>query len=337
MNLEENFSIKELTTLKVGGEARYFGVLRSASDIEEAQAFAKQKRLPVFVLGGGSNVVASSGTIDALVLKNEIFGKEILEETENSVLIKVGAGEDWDEFVAFCVERGFIGVEALSAIPGTVGGSPIQNIGAYGSEASHVIDSVEVFDMEDSLLKIFSKEDCDFSYRDSVFKKNLGKFVVANVTFRLSKNTDINIPDYPGVKENLNTEKPNLFDIRQTIIKIRGSKLPDPKVVPNVGSFFKNPIVSIEEFEKIKEEYPDIKNFSAGKGYIKIPAGWLIEAAGLKGSSFGKVGTYKNNALVLVNEGDATFEDIIEAQEKIKEAVKEKFGIELEREPILIK
>ena len=339
MVIEENVSLREFTTFKVGGKAKYFARLKNKSEVPELIDFAKEKALPIFVLGGGSNIIVSDEDLVMLVIKNEILCREILSESESEVLLSVGAGENWDEFVGFCVERGFVGVEALSAIPGTVGGAPIQNIGAYGAEAKNIIDSVVVYDIEEGDYKTLSNIDCEFGYRDSVFKKNPGKYLVFEVVFKLGKNSPVPTPDYPGVSDQLKEKditEPSLADIRMVITEIRSNKLPDPWVIPNVGSFFKNPIVSRDVFEKIKNDFPNIKYFEALNG-VKIPAGWLIETAGLKGISFGPVGTYKNNAMVLVNNGDAGFGDIRNAEDKIRTAVKEKFGILLEREPIEIK
>lgn len=336
VKIEENILLAPFTTFKIGGQAKFFARLKNKEDVVELVTFAKGKNLPTAVLGGGSNVIVSADDLNALVIKNEILGKEIIEEDGAHVLISVGAGESWDELVAFAVEHGFAGIEALSAIPGTVGGAPIQNIGAYGAEVSSVIDVVSVYDTLERAFKDFTKEECDFSYRESVFKRELGRFIIINVTFVLKKKSVASVPDYPGVKEAIQGEDASLRQIREAIIKIRGSKLPSPSIVPNVGSFFKNPIVSKSVFEKIKESWPNMKSFSAGENLVKIPAGWLIEAAGLKDLNFGQVSTYKNNAVVLVNNGAATFQDVLKAEEMIKLTVKDKFGIELEREPIII-
>lgn len=338
MKIEENILLRDFTTFKVGGCAKYFSKLKNKSEISGLVNFGKEKGLPIFILGGGSNIIVSDGELPMLVIKNEILGQEILSEDGGGVLISVGAGENWDELVAFCVERGFIGIEALSAIPGTVGGAPIQNIGAYGAEAKDVIDYVSVYDIEEEVFKTFSNKECEFNYRDSIFKKFPGKYVVLEVIFKLHKNVPIKIPSYPGVAEKLKEKKitnPSLFYIREVITEIRANKLPDPWIIPNVGSFFKNPVVSQEVFENIKNKFPDVKYFQVEERF-KIPAGWLIETAGLKGANFGAVGTYKNNAMVLVNNGGARFQDIYTAEENIRNTIREKFGIMLEREPIVV-
>lgn len=334
----QDVELKELTTFKVGGRAAYFVKLKNKSEIAELVKFAKEKSLPIFILGGGSNILVSDEPLQALVIKIEILGREIINETGEDALMAVGAGENWDEFVEFCVEHGFAGIEALSAIPGTVGGAPIQNIGAYGAEASQTIDSVTVYDIEDDDFKTLSVSECEFGYRDSLFKQKSGRFVVLEVAFALKKNTEVVTPDYPGVADKLkekNIISPTLANIRSVVVEIRATKLPDPRIIPNVGSFFKNPVVSRETFETVRSNFPNVKYFEILDG-IKIPAGWLIETAGLKGADFGAVGTYKNNAMVLVNNGRASFQDVLEAQEKIIGVIKEKFGIVLEREPIVI-
>ncbi len=338
LEILENIELKNYTTFKVGGKARFFVRLKNKSEILEMVKFAKENSIAIFILGGGSNIIVSDKDLNILVIKNEILGREILSEDDSEVIVSVGAGENWDEFTGFCVERGFSGIEALSAIPGTVGGAPIQNIGAYGAEAGNTIESVLVYNTEKEDFETLSNLDCKFSYRDSVFKKFPGKFIVLEVVFKLYKNQEVVVPNYPGVMEKLlekNILNPKLADVRQIITEIRANKLPDPKLIPNVGSFFKNPIVSRETFEGLRSKFPSIKYFEAGIDF-KIPAGWLIETAGLKGADLGKVRTYQNNALVLVNNGEANTEDVLVAQEKITSIIEDKFGIKLEREPILV-
>lgn len=336
MIIEKNISLKPHTTFKIGGEAKFFVKLKNISEIEKIITLKEEENLPIFVLGGGSNIIVSDDKLNLIVVKNEILGKEIISEEKDFVILKIGAGENWDDFVLYCAQNNFSGLEALSLIPGTVGGAPIQNIGAYGEEVGNLIESVEVYDTLDKKFKNFSKKDCEFSYRDSIFKKNPNRYIVLYVLFKLFKNKEIKIPDYPGVKDFLNFPNVTIKDIRETIIKIRSSKLPDPKIIPNVGSFFKNPIVSKIFFEELKEKYPDIKFFNSGDEF-KIPAGWLLEKAGLKGKSFEKISVYENNALVLVNKNDGTFEEVLKTKNEIIEKIKENFGITLEMEPVVIK
>lgn len=362
--IQEYVDIKDYSTLHIGGQFRYFTVISSTSDLASICVIAHTDSKKIFILGGGSNIVFSDGVIDIFAIKIEIKGFEIVKETDEYSIIKIGAGELWDKIVEKTVKMNLRGLEALSAIPGTVGATPVQNVGAYGAEVKDTIIEVEVFDIKDNKIKIISNKDCKFGYRDSIFKNEAkGKYVITSVTYRLEKELFKNssgkvlgrggqkpVPDhfhknfskallYPGVMKYFEEREiinPNLAQIREAIIYIRSEKLPDPKEIPNVGSFFKNPIVPNEIATKIKKEFPDAKFFQVSDNLIKIPAGWLIENAGLKGKSFGKISVYNKNALVLVNTKDATFEDIIYTRNEIIKTVKEKFGIILEQEPEII-
>lgn len=343
IDIKENVNIKDYTTLKIGGQFRYFVEINKVQDFPQFYAIAlengKYKNLPVFILGGGSNIIFPDGVLEALVLKINILGFEIVNTNDDFLDIKVGAGENWDNFVSKTVEMNLSGVEALSAIPGTVGATPVQNVGAYGSEVKDTIVEVEVFDTQDKNIKILNNKDCKFDYRDSIFKnESKGRYIITNVVYRLSKFLP-RIPDYPGVKRYLidnNINNPHLKEIREAIIYIRSEKLPNPKEIPNVGSFFKNPIIEKELSMKMKNQYDGLTTFPADKGKVKIPAGWLIENAGLKGKSFGKISVYDKNALVLVNNGNATKDDLMKAKNEIVKIVQEKFGITLEQEPEMI-
>lgn len=336
MIVGEYIESKQYCTLRVGGQFRYFATLTSADQLPWATAFAQEKSVPLFVLGGGSNIVFSEGVLNALVLKIEIEGFDVIEDTDTATIVRVGAGMSWDAFVARTVALGVSGVEALSAIPGTVGATPVQNVGAYGQEVATTIVSVGVFDTTDRTVKVLSASECMFSYRDSVFKTLEGKrYIITNVTFKLSKGK-ATIPAYPGVAEyfaTMSIEVPTLLQIREAIISIRSKKLPNPKEIANVGSFFKNPIVDISKGEAIQKEYSTVRLFPVDDHTVKIPAGWLIEQAGLKGYDFGSVCVYAQNALVLVNKGNASTEDIVHARNYIIEKVEQKFGIRLEQEP----
>ncbi|MFA5838982.1 MAG: UDP-N-acetylmuramate dehydrogenase, partial [Candidatus Paceibacterota bacterium] len=345
VKIREYVDIKGYSTMKIGGQFRYFTVISSIQDLASvcaiAQTDARYKNIPIFVLGEGSNIVFSDGVLDVMALKIEIKGFEIVSEGQDYINIKVGAGEIWDEIVSRTVEMGLSGFESLSAIPGTVGATPVQNVGAYGAEVKDTILEVEVFDIKKGIISKILNKDCKFGYRDSIFKHELkGKYVITAVTYRLNKVTSPEIPftrssdeggrvarpspkgflvslsqalSYPGIKryfiEN-NINNPTLKQIRDTIIDIRNSKLPNPKEIPNVGSFFKNPILSKESFLAISRTYGKIPYFDVEKdkttmqNLVKIPAGWLIENAGLKGKLFGKVSVYDKNALVLVNNGN---------------------------------
>ncbi len=341
--MEEHVDIKNYSTLRVGGQFRYFCVVLSADDLISvcavAQTDMRYKDIPIFMLGGGSNIVFSDGVLNVIALKIEIKGFEVVNNTNEYTDIKVGAGEIWDEIVEKTVGMNLSGLESLSAIPGTVGASPVQNIGAYGAEAKDTIQEVEVFDIKRGNISTISNKDCKFGYRDSIFKNEAkGKYVITSVTYRLLK-IKPKIPDYPGVIkyfENRKIENPSLKQIREAILNIRSEKLPNPKDTPNVGSFFKNPIVLNEIAYKILEEFPNAKFFALKDDLTKIPAGWLIENAGLKGESFGNVSINNKNALVLVNKGNATSEDIIKTRNEIIKIVKDKFGITLEQEPEIV-
>lgn len=365
MKIQEYVDIRDYGTLHVGGQFRYFTIVSSVSDLVSVCTIALKEGKKILILGGGSNIVFSDGIIDVLAIKIEIKGFEIIKETGGNILIKVGAGEIWDELVVKTVDMNLSGLEALSFIPGTVGATPVQNVGAYGSEVKDTILEVEVFDIKENKIKTLSNKDCKFSYRDSIFKNEAkGKYVITSVTYRLEKELLKNssekvlgrggrepVPDhfhknfskallYPGVMkyfEDKKIENPSLKQIREAIIYIRKEKLPNPKEIPNVGSFFKNPIVSRQKLSHLSGQVNEkVPSFDMENDMVKISAGWLIENAGLKGKSFGKVSVYDKNALVLVNTQDATFEDIISTRNEIIKIVNEKFGIILEQEPEII-
>ena len=364
VKIQEYVDIKDYSTLRVGGQFRYFVKIENKEDLQEVCHFAQENNISVFVLGGGSNVVFSDGTLNVVALKIEIKGFELINSTDEYTDIKIGAGEIWDEIVEKTVEMDLSGLESLSAIPGTVGASPVQNIGAYGSEVKDTILEVEAYKIETGEIITFLNSDCKFGYRDSIFKGEAkGKYIITAVTFRLGKGPEKNssekvlgrggrepVPDhfhnnfspalsYPGVLkyfEKVGIENPDLKQIRNAIIEIRKEKLPNPKEIPNVGSFFKNPIVPNKIAISIKETYPDAKFFPIDDNLTKVPAGWLIENSGLKGTSFSHISVYDKNALVLVNIDNATSQDIISARDQIIKIVFDKFGITLEQEPEII-
>lgn len=339
LEIQEYVNIKDFSTLKVGGQFRYFINIENTDDLKKAIEFSKKENVPIFFLGGGSNIVFRDGILDVVALKINIKGFEILNENDLYIDIKVGAGEVWDNIVERAVNLNLCGIEALSFIPGTVGATPVQNVGAYGSEVKDTIVGVEVFNIKNGDISHLSNIDCKFGYRDSIFKNEArGQYVIISVTYRLTKSLP-SIPNYPGVIkyfEDREINNPTLKEVRDAIIYIRKEKLPDPKEIPNTGSFFKNPIVKNDVALKIKEEFPEARFFPVDDNHTKVPAGWLIENSGLKGRAFGKVSVYDKNALVLVNTKDASFEDIISARDEIIKIVKDKFGIILEQEPEII-
>ena len=339
MKILENVSLKELTTFKVGGRARYFCEAKNLTEVAKAVDFAKKNKLPVFILGGGSNILFSSEGFYGLVIKMDILGIEFKELGRNRVEVKVGAGESWDYLVSLVTEKGLSGLENLSLIPGTVGAAPVQNIGAYGVEVASVISFVEIFDRKTAETKILNKKTCRFNYRQSIFQTPAGKnFIIIRVGFLLNKSKKKKPfkTDYPDVQEWLKREKisaPTIADIRQGIVEIRTKKLPNLAEVGTVGSFFKNPIISNVQFKKFKVMFPDLPGVVMGKNKVKIFLAWVLDKmCGLKGFSIGKVGLHKNQPLVIVNYGGATAEEIKLFAEKIAAVVKEKTGLVIERE-----
>ena len=340
MEIEEFANISQHTTFRMGPIVRYFAVVKTMEDLKYGCNFARSKNLSLFILGSGSNIIFSqSNVFDALVLKLELPGFVVVEENGNDVLIKIGAGEIWDNVVKRSVEMGLWGIEAMSWIPGTVGATPIQNVGAYGTEIADVLICLELYEVATGEVREFSREQCKFSYRDSIFKHEAkDKFIITSITVRLSKKPGV-APDYPGVKkyfEEKGISNPTLQQIRQAIIDIRNVKLPDPREIASVGSFFKNPFVNESHYEKLKQSHPNIVAFPVEGGGYKIGAGWMLETLGLKGQRMGNLQLYPNNALVMTNNGGATFTELESVVNDIKIKAKEMFGIELEIEPTVI-
>lgn len=329
--IQHDVNLTSYNTLHIEAKADSF---LSITSREQLVSFFKESRDEfdeLFVLGGGSNILFADN-FEGLILHIAIKGREVVEETDEYIRLKIGAGENWHETVRYCVENGWGGIENLSLIPGTVGAAPIQNIGAYGVELKEVFQSLEAVEVKTGNLKTFHKKDCRFGYRDSIFKNELkGKFVVTGVTLTLSKNPEINT-SYGAISRELerrDIQDPTIADISQVVMDIRNSKLPNPDELGNAGSFFKNPIVSRQKYEQLKMKYPSIPGYELNAIETKIPAGWLIEEAGLKGLKLGNAGTYKQQALVIVNHGGATGEEVVELSDKIRSSVEDKFGIEL--------
>lgn len=326
-----NVDLKPYNTLNVAARARYFASVKSESQLKMILRHPKTENFKTLVLGGGSNVLFVDD-FDGLVLHIEIEGREVLRETEEHIWLRIGAGENWHQTVRYCVEKGWGGIENLSLIPGTVGAAPIQNIGAYGVELQEVFESLQAIDIEGREVRTYEKEHCEFGYRDSIFKGELkGVVIVTNVVLRLSKNPELNT-SYGAIQSEIKKRdiiNPTIRDISDIVIDIRNSKLPNPGSLGNAGSFFKNPVVDDRVYKQIKEEYPEAPGYDMGDGKTKVPAGWLIEEAGWKGKVVGNTGTYKQQALVIVNHGGATGREILNLAESIKESVKDKFGIAL--------
>jgi len=334
MNVSKNISLKPYNTFGIDVKAKFFSEIRSELQLKKILSFHEFNSIPKLIIGGGSNILLTKD-FDGLVLKISIPEIEIISEDEETVTVKAGAGIIWHALVLFCIERNFGGIENLSLIPGTVGAAPIQNIGAYGQELKDVFENLGGFFLSNSKSAMFTKEECRFGYRNSIFKNELkDKFIITHVTIRLSKNPVVNI-EYGNVKNEIERMRLNNIGIKEVsdiICRIRLSKLPDPAKIGNAGSFFKNPEISEERFLQLKEKYNDIAGFNLGNSKVKVPAGWLIESCGWKGKVVGNTGAHSKQALVLVNYGDATGQEILNLSREIKESVFQKFGIELREE-----
>ncbi|MDA7549883.1 UDP-N-acetylmuramate dehydrogenase [Flavobacteriaceae bacterium] len=333
MHIEEHKSLKDYNTFNIQATARYFSSIGSIEDLK--LALQSNIHPDIFILGGGSNMLLTKN-IEALVLHINLKGIKIISEDRNSVVLNVMAGENWHEFVQYCIKNNYGGVENLSLIPGNVGTAPIQNIGAYGVELKDVFLDCNTLSIADQSEKKFTKEECKFAYRNSIFKhQKKGKYIITNVTFKLTKNNHRTIIEYGSIKqelENSNIHHPSIKDISEVIIKIRESKLPNPNEIGNSGSFFKNPTINNIEFEKFYKNFPTAPFYKLSEFEYKIPAGWLIEKSGFKGQRDGDAGVHKNQALVLVNHGNASGKEILELAEKIQTKVKQDFGILIEPE-----
>ncbi len=340
MRIQENISLKHYNTFGIDAKARYFSHFSSTDELLE---LATNYQLPstnhkLLVLGGGSNILFTKD-FDGLILKNEIKGIKLVKEDETFYYVQASAGENWHGFVLHCISNNFAGVENLSLIPGNVGASPMQNIGAYGVEIRDVFQALEAFNIKEKTVVQFNAEDCAFGYRESVFKRKYkDAFVILNVTFCLRKQPVFNT-SYGAIEQELdkmNIKELSIQAISQAVINIRSSKLPDPNVIGNAGSFFKNPTISNTAFAELKKLFPNIVGYATGEQQTKVAAGWLIEQCGWKGYRSGDAGCHAKQALVLVNYGNAAGEEVYNLSTKIIESVKGKFGIELEREVNII-
>ena len=331
--LSENVSLKKHNTFGVDAKARWFAEIQSEQDLIDLFTDPKVQALPLLVIGGGSNLLFTQDVEGLVVWMNN---KGIVHREEaDSVLVTAAAGEVWNDLVNYTVNHGFAGMENLSLIPGTVGASPVQNIGAYGVELDTIFDSCRAFEIKTGRFKTFSKGECGFSYRESIFKQELkGRFIITEVTYRLKKSAEIN-SSYGAIQDELTKRgihHPSIKDISEVVSAIRVSKLPDPSTIGNAGSFFKNPIIPLSQFRQLQSSFPDIVHYPAGADKIKLAAGWLIEQCGWKGKIQGNTGTWKNQALVLVNHGNASGKEVFEFSEQIIQSVYQRFKVRLERE-----
>jgi len=336
MIIQNNISLKPYNTFGIDANAKQFVEITDTAQISELHS--NNLLNDIFVIGFGSNMLLTSD-IDKLVLKISTKGKEIISESNNKVIVKAAAGEDWPEFVLWSIDKGLYGLENLSKIPGNVGTSPIQNIGAYGTEIKDTFYKLEAFEIATGKTKTFYNADCNFGYRESIFKKEeKGKYIITDVYFELEKQGELNL-SYGAIKSKLEEKgitNPTPKDVSDCVIEIRKSKLPDPKEIGNSGSFFKNPVISADTFNVIKQKYPDAPSYTLENGNIKVPAGWLIEKSGWKGYRKGDAGVHEKQALVLVNYGNAKGKEILDLANEIRQDISDKFGIDLEIEVNII-
>jgi len=337
MLIQENFNLKNFNTFHVSAHARYFSEILSIDDILEALAFSQQKNIPFMIIGQGSNLLFKKD-YTGLIIELNIKGIELINEDEDHYYVNAQCGENWHQFVLHCLQEGYYGLENLSLIPGTVGAAPVQNIGAYGVELSEFLHKLEALEIASGKLTQFNKDDCQLSYRQSIFKTELKDlYVITNVTFKLLKQAKLNL-SYPALRAALNKPDDEIIDpqlVSETVCNIRNSKLPDPGELGNAGSFFWNPIVSAEELKRLQDSNPDIVAYPH-EGQHKLAAAWLIDKAGWKGYREGDVGVHKKHSLVLVNYGEASGAELYNLSLRIQESVLKLFGVKLQPEVRII-
>jgi UDP-N-acetylmuramate dehydrogenase len=338
LQIQQNVSLKNFNTFGIDAKAKYFVEINHPDELTELFMDTQWLQTERLVLGGGSNMLFIND-FDGLVIRMNIRGIDHRINHEE-VFVEAGAGEVWNDLVDFCVDHGYAGLENLSLIPGSVGASPIQNIGAYGVELKDVFETCTAFEIATQTIKTFTKADCHFGYRDSVFKMELkGQYIITSVKFLLSLGPDVKL-HYGAIKDELakrGITSPTIKEVSQVVSHIRVSKLPDPTTIGNAGSFFKNPVITQSDFNLLITQYPEVVNYPAGDGYIKLAAGWLIEQCGWKGKVVGRTGTWHNQALVLVNHGGATGEEVYSLSSQIIDSVYTKFGVMLAREVNMIR
>jgi len=334
LNLQSDVSLKAFNSFGVDVRARRFVEAHNDEEVREALSLAAQLGLPPLVIGGGSNLLLTRD-VEALVLRMASRGIRVLEEDGDQVLVEAEAGEPWHPFVQWSLAQGLNGLENLSLIPGTVGAAPMQNIGAYGVEIKDLFAGLTALDRHTGELRDFVLDECAFAYRDSLFKREAGRWLILRVRFRLSRRASLRL-DYGPVRQRLaqmGVEVPTASDVSQAICAIRSEKLPNPAELGNAGSFFKNPVVSFELAERIRAEHADLVSYPAGDGLVKLAAGWLIERAGWKGVREGDAGVHRLQALVLVNYGNATGAQLLQLAQRIQSDILQRFGVALEIEP----
>ena len=337
MDIHTNIPLKNYVTMRLGGNARFMADIHKAEDLSGLIARAREQNLPIYILGGGSNTIVPDEGFAGLVLRNRIPGFQVVSETPSEATIEVGAGEDWDSVVRRCVGMNLSGIECLSAIPGTAGAAPVQNIGAYGQEISETLVSLQAYDTQTNKIVTLTNAQCEFSYRDSIFRNSqMGRYIITSITLRLYKAAPLQ-PFYKAVQDYLDANNIAIYTpqtLRDAVIAIRTEKLPDPKVRPNNGSFFKNAIVEDWQLNDLREQYHDIPIYDMPDGRYKIPTGWLIEQTGLKGQLLHGMRVHDKNALVLINESATSYADLAAARDEIIGAIRDKFQIIVTQEPL---
>ena len=339
MDVHTNIPLKNYLTMKLGGSARFMTTATTAEELAEICRNARKQSLPFFILGGGSNVVARDDGYAGIVVRNRILGFEVVSDSASSTTLKIGAGENWDETVAKTVDMGLTGIEAMSAIPGTVGAAPVQNVGAYGQEIADTLVSLEAYDSLEDRFVTLENSDCGFAYRHSMFRGDqAGRYGIISVTLMLYKAAPTP-PFYAALQQYFDEHNVTLYTtsaIRDAVIAIRADKLPDPKLLPNTGSFFKNAIIEQWQLDDLKKTWPDIPSYELGDKHVKIPTGWLIEQTGLKGQLLHGMRVHDKNALVLINESATSYADLAAARSEIAGKVRDMFRIQIEQEPLEI-
>jgi UDP-N-acetylmuramate dehydrogenase len=337
MDVHTNIPLKNYTTMKLGGNARFMGEAHTPQDLSDIYHTAKAQNLPIFVLGGGSNVIVHDEGYPGIVVRNLIKGFDVIADDSSSTTFKIGAGENWDEVVKRTVDMNLTGIEAMSAIPGTAGAAPVQNVGAYGQEISETLLSLEAYDSKTDQFVVLQNADCGFSYRHSIFRGDAkGRYVITSITIRLHKSPPTP-PFYAALQTYFDAHGTTLYTpkiVRDAVVAIRAEKLPDPVKRPNTGSFFKNAIIEDWQLDDLKKEYPDVPLYDLGDKKYKVPTGWLIEQTGLKGQLLHGMRVHDKNCLVLINESASSYDDLAAARDEVIGAVRDKFRIIIEQEPL---
>ncbi|HWT40013.1 MAG TPA: UDP-N-acetylmuramate dehydrogenase [Dongiaceae bacterium] len=339
MDIHTNISLKNMTTMKLGGPARFFAEAHTAAEVQGLYRTTKEKNVPLFILGGGSNAIAHDEGFNGLVLRIKIPGFEVIADDLNSTTIKIGAGESWDATVKRVVDMRLSGIEAMSGIPGTAGAAPVQNVGAYGQDISETLVSLEAYDTTTDTFVTLQNADCAFTYRSSIFREDQkGRYIITSITLKLSKSLPAP-PFYDSVQAYFDAHAISVFTqatVRDAVLAIRADKLPDPAVKPSAGSFFKNAIVDDWKLDQLKQTFPDIKAYDMGDGRFKLYTGWLIEHVGLKNQLLHGMRVNEKNCLVLINESAASYADLAAARDEIIGKVRDTFQVIIEQEPLEI-